>query len=417
MFLALACARNEQALVSDADPSAQEVPRNDVGGVAPEDVVPVADEPEIEPGDTGEPGDEDDDELLGSDPGEASFLFDEGSVHDFWIELDDEAQDSLSADPFTEVRAMFVYEGDPWEVGLRLKGSNSFRTLDGKPSFKVDFHEWHEYARFFGKKRLTLNNMIQDRTLLREHTYYWIAAQVGIPAPRHGYARVYVNGDYYGLYGIVESMDEQFIDRVWPEDDEGSLWESSGADVTWDHDWFDLDEEGIGEVEDLVEVVEDTDPDDWLDMLDEHFHDGSLFRYWALDVLAGNPDGYIYNRHNYHLYYAPIADRWFLVPWGTDRSFTREGAPVHGSETQPIRGALVAGCLDDGDCRDRFDEAVLDMADAWDALDVYAFVEAAEAAIREAAEEDPRREDGWDPDDIEEFVREAAEGVRRQLGD
>jgi hypothetical protein len=359
-------------------------------------------------------GDDDADDPDWVDPNAADFLYD-GTVRDFEIHLDDDAMSALRSDPYTDVPARFEFGDEAWDVGFRLKGSSTFRTFDGKPSFKVDFHEWDASQRFYGKKRITLNNMVSDPTMLREHAYYWMCERIGLPAPRHGFARVWVDGDLYGLYGVVETMDEQFIDRVFAYDDDGGLWEGSGADVTPERDWFDVDEVGLGDLDALVAAVDSAERDRWLEMLEAHFDTDALFAYLAMDIVSGNPDGYTYNHHNYHLYYQPLENRWTLIPWGTDRSFSKEEVPVRGNSAMPILGALVLGCLADEDCERRLDAAILDMADAWEAHDLAGFVDQSEAKIREAAESDPRAEYGWSARNLAEFVEHAPDSVRRQL--
>lgn len=359
-------------------------------------------------------------DLAGGAPADApppDFPYDAGSVHFFRLEIDEEARASLAAEPNVSVHATFAYGDRKWDVGLELKGGASLRTLDGKPSFKIDFHEWDEEARFFGIKRLVLNNMVQDRTMLREGAYYWLCGQLGIPAPRSGYARVWVDGEEYGLYALIEEMDEQFVDRVWRYDDGGVLLEASGDDFVAPFDHFYAKEEGEGDIDALVATVADTPVDETLELLVEHFDEEALFAYWALDAVGGNRDGYTFNHHNYHLYYAPRMQRWTMIPWGTDLAFSMEDAPVHGSATHPILGALVDRCLRDADCLRVYDDAVLAMADAWEDRDLVGYVEAATARIAEAAEADPRRETAWEPEDILAFAREAPGNVRAQLGE
>ena len=39
-------------------------------------------------------------------------------------------------------------------------------------------------------------------------------ARLGLPAPREAHTRLYVNGEYAGLYSIVEAVDKVFLDRA-----------------------------------------------------------------------------------------------------------------------------------------------------------------------------------------------------------
>ena len=61
--------------------------------------------------------------------------------------------------------------------------------------------------RFLGLKKLTLNNMVQDASMVHEGLAYRAFRAVGVPAPRTGYAFVRLNGSAYGVYlKRVESL-------------------------------------------------------------------------------------------------------------------------------------------------------------------------------------------------------------------
>ena len=98
-------------------------------------------------------------------------------------------------------------------VGLRLKGHTAFRTLDGKAAFKVKFGYAVSGQRFFGLKGLTLNNMVQDPSMIAEATTSLLVAATGAPAARVGYAYVRLNGADYGLYANVETIDAVMAHR------------------------------------------------------------------------------------------------------------------------------------------------------------------------------------------------------------
>ena len=61
----------------------------------------------------------------------------------------------------------------PLAVGVRLKGGlGSFRPLAGKAAFKVKFNHSVAGQRFLGLKKLTLNNMVQDKSMIHETLAY-----------------------------------------------------------------------------------------------------------------------------------------------------------------------------------------------------------------------------------------------------
>jgi spore coat protein CotH len=336
-------------------------------------------------------------------------LFEDGVVHDVHISLDEDALAALEDEPREDVHATFRLGDEPVPhlVGLHLKGQYSFRPLDEKPAFKIDFHEWEPAGRLHGVKRLALNNMVQDETMLHEHVYYWLCGQVGLRAPRHGYAHVWVNDEDYGLYGIVEALDEQFLARGWPLDAGGNLYEGAGNDFTDERgDDFELQEEGVGEtIAELVARVEATPEEQWLAMLEASFDVDALLTYFAVELFAGNPDGYPVNRNNFFVYHAPIAGRWALVPWGTDRSF---GDPDVGARG-PVDGVLAERCLRDEACATRLEDHLRDVVDVWEASDGAGRVSEWMALVGPLCEADPRREKNCNLEHILEFLAERRE--------
>ena len=83
---------------------------------------------------------------------------------------------------------------------------------------------------------------------------------MGIPTSRTGYAQLFVNGEDYGLYLVVESQDDRWLKRNF-EDRSGNLYDGkyvySGYWPTivdfgkgLDH-WFDLEEGEDVDFEDI----------------------------------------------------------------------------------------------------------------------------------------------------------------------
>src|SRR4029453_9202490 len=72
--------------------------------------------------------------------------------------------------------------------------------------------------------------MVKERVAMRFYQ------RVGYPAPRVANARLFVNGEYAGLYGIVESIDKSFLRRVFGVNDRGSI-ENDG--YLYEYKWLD----------------------------------------------------------------------------------------------------------------------------------------------------------------------------------
>ncbi|MES2640777.1 MAG: CotH kinase family protein [Myxococcota bacterium] len=345
--------------------------------------------------------------------GPGGFLYTEGTIHDFYFDLSEEAMDALGRDE-PDVHALLTYKGVTWDVGFKLKGSSTYQGMDGKPSIKVDLEEWVPDQAMLGVRRLTLNNMVFDATMLREHTAYRLYDVVGAPAPRHGYARVWINDEPYGLYGIVETMDEQFLRRRFPQDGDGNLYDSTYtyADLTSGGiSHFELKEgEPVEPYADLRELVDALDRHDILTVLDTRFDRDAVLGMWAVDLVTPMWDGYSRNTNNYLLYHATVADRWYFLPWGQDTAFRGGGSLYAG-----VSGRMVSACLQHGECKAALEARIEDVLVAWEATDLAGYASAAWATIAAACEADPRRPLGCDPDYVFATLVERPDDVADDL--
>jgi spore coat protein CotH len=148
---------------------------------------------------------------------EAAVLYEPADVAEIDLTLSDEARQALLSDPRTYVAATLelTVAGSafgPKEVQVKLKGHGSFRPLDQKAAFRVKFSKTD---RLLGLKNLTLNNMVQDPSMVHETLGYELLRAAGVPAPRTGYAYVRVNGQGYGLYLNLETYDDVSLSRLF----------------------------------------------------------------------------------------------------------------------------------------------------------------------------------------------------------
>src|ERR1041385_756164 len=70
---------------------------------------------------------------------------------------------------------------------------------------------------FLGLSSFRMKNSIQDASFLHERLSMLLMRRMGLPAPRESFARLYVNGEYSGLYVVIEEIDNTFFDRVFAE--------------------------------------------------------------------------------------------------------------------------------------------------------------------------------------------------------
>ena len=99
-------------------------------------------------------------------------------------------------------------------VAVRSRGGGATRDAV-KLSFRVDINRYNPRQTFLGLRAIVLDNLFQDRTMMHEALSMSVHARMGQIAMRESFCRVYVNGEYQGLYTIVEDVDESFLTRTF----------------------------------------------------------------------------------------------------------------------------------------------------------------------------------------------------------
>jgi hypothetical protein len=324
-------------------------------------------------------------------PADPSVLFDPSAVHTIDLGLTDEARARLEADPETYVPATFAVttpagRSATLDVGLRLKGSQgSFRPLGGKAAFKLRFDAVVPGQRFAGLRRLTLNNMVQDPSMLHETLAYEVFRAMGVPAPRTGFASVQVNGEDYGLHLNVETLDEVALAR-WSATTRHLYEAEPLADVVaQDLGRFEVDVGPEDDRADLAALAASLagggfPPDTLADAAE-------MSRMWAVERYVGHLDGYSGLAPNNYYLHADPAGRFTMLPWGTDQTW---GVRLGFGGGTPSR--LFLACEADAGCRARYAAAVAAVTDRVRDLDLPARVTALDAVVAPWRAADPRRE-------------------------
>ena len=102
-------------------------------------------------------------------------------------------------------------------IAIRSRGFGTRNPI--KPSLKIDFNYFAPDREFLGLKQAVLKNDVTDPSNMRERISMLLMRRMGIPAPREATARLFVNGEYYGVYTLVEGVDKDFLKRVFGDND------------------------------------------------------------------------------------------------------------------------------------------------------------------------------------------------------
>jgi CotH kinase protein len=312
----------------------------------------------------------------------------------------------------------------PIAVGVRLKGGNgSFRELkDEKAAFKIKFNQV-KGQKFLGLKKLTLNNMVQDPSMLHETMTYEAFRAVGVPAPRTGYTQVYVNGVDYGVHLNVETYDDISLPHWFSTTQHLYEADTPGVDVRpGSQNEFEVDEgdeEDRADLEALIAAAND-EAGDWSEGMGGVADLDEMAHMWAVERYVGHWDGYAgvalpsdppVRPNNYYLH-SDESGLFGMLPWGTDQTW---GLDMDFGE--PAGGLLFNECLADESCETQYVEALRGTQGAVAGLDLGAQATclAARLAPWQAMEDADRRE--YDEGEIAAGVEEAEEFIAARPGE
>jgi hypothetical protein len=302
------------------------------------------------------------------------YLFDPEKLRTFELELDEEDLAFLDADPKAEeyVPGELVFEGRRVKpVGIRYKGSagafvgclsNGGFPASGhktcpKLSMKVKIDYADPEAKFYGQKKLLFHAMNLDRSLMRERLGYGAFREMDVHASRTTHVRLVINGEFAGLFLLVEEIDGRFTrgrfrdggggnlyKEVWPALDDESAYRDA---LETNRDEEPSVDKMLAFASALRAADDDTLPSVVADWMDQNY----VARYVAVDRTIRNDDGPYHwycqadtvtdnaswhrqhqvgdswcGNHNYYWYEDSDADRLWPIPWDLDNAFpTRPG--------------------------------------------------------------------------------------------
>lgn len=150
-------------------------------------------------------------------------LFDNTKVHTVDIVMDDWETFIASAVSEEYDTANVVIDGESYKnVGIRAKGNTSLSTVSSlgseRYSFKIEFDHYDSTKSYHGLDKLSLNNLIQDSTMMKDYLTYTMMNEFGVNSPLCSYVYITVNGEDWGLYLAVEGVEESFLERNYGSD-------------------------------------------------------------------------------------------------------------------------------------------------------------------------------------------------------
>ena len=295
-------------------------------------------------------------------------------------------------------------------AAIRAKGNTSLTSVaaygNDRYSFKVEFDHYDGVSTYHGLDKLSLNNLIQDNTCMKDFLVYQLMATFGAAAPLCSYVWLTVNGEPWGLYLAVEGIEDAFLERNYGNAG-GNLYKpdsmsfgggrgnGGGFDMealTEDFDFSDMPERpaegeepqgrqnggfpggGMGSSDVKLQYVDD-DPDSYPNIFDNaktaltdadkarliaalkilggegNIEDAvdveQVIRYLVVHGFVCNGDSYTGTMvHNYYLYEED--GRLAMIPWDYNLAFGGfQTGSAEAAVNEPIDDPVTSGELED----------------------------------------------------------------------
>jgi len=247
---------------------------------------------------------------------------------------------------------------------FNLRTSGNFTAGTPKSSYKIGFDNKNE--RLYEMRSLNLKSMWNDVSQMRESLAWSLFKKAGVPSSRQTYARLCINDRYYGLYSIIEQVDQAFLkDHFTKDNKDGNLYKAYWFDVgpasleyrgPSGHDYFtaaDMDGRSyqlktnddvpaLATYDDLAGFIraingidlpggdEKFNTPQYKASVEAMFNVKAFLRWASVNTLIGAWDNYWRTPANYYLYDSGkkaaaatfMAKPYFTwVPWDYDNSF------------------------------------------------------------------------------------------------
>lgn len=231
------------------------------------------------------------------------------------------------------------WNGHTAEMKVRSRGLGSRNPV--KPGLKVSFKK-KDTTPFLGLNSFALINFYQDATMVRDYLAYGLFEKAGVAAPRHTHTRLFINGEYWGVYGISEPVDKRFLESRFGEK-EGDLYEYKW---TWEYRWeayskdpamfvpdpFEAKNKNAdpAAVANWINVINNAPDDGWTAALSRTMDPAKFLTYLAVENFYDERDGILgtWGINNYFLYRSARDGRFTFIPWDRNTSFEHPERPI-----------------------------------------------------------------------------------------
>lgn len=219
----------------------------------------------------------------------------------------------------------FKFENRTQETAIRIQGNITRR--DYKKSYKLKFPTDNLFED--NAENLVISAQMADHTFMRSILSLLLFKKAGLKTVNYKPAGLFINGEFKGIYLMLESLDEFFFyNRGIPP---GNLYEAFRNDAEFSfgggynvRSGFKKninDNDNFSDLEDLIYIIDTAAENEFKTEIEKVLNIENVIGYLTVFVLISNFDGFF---NNFHLFNNPVTGKFEFIPWDLDKTFGLE---------------------------------------------------------------------------------------------
>jgi spore coat protein CotH len=282
----------------------------------------------------------------------ADDLFNQDILHEVRLDIRPNEwafiKEHFQEDIYVPCNFRWIFNGRPIDVpqiGCRNRGTGSRTPI--KPGLRIQIDKYDKDRSFLGLKTIILRNNSQDGSMMHERVAMAFMRRMGLPAPRSTHTRLFVNGQYAGVYTIVEEIDEVFTARHfgnsegylykydYGKDDPAHIFEYLGPDPSKyspkpfrpeSHE----DNPRADVIEAMIRTINQASDAGFEQAVSEYVDLRAFLLEVGVEAFLAEQDGILgdYGLNNFYVYRLPTSNRFNFIPWDKSNAFFKLDRPA-----------------------------------------------------------------------------------------
>ena len=235
-----------------------------------------------------------------------------------------------------------INDGRPIKMSMRYRGDSLFHWYFKQKSIRIKLKKGNLYD--MERKFNLINPMLL--TGFRDIANYKTSSELGIISPDQYPVKVFINGEYYGVYLYLSQVDESLLrkHKLMPGSiyygDLGAPMSKRGFSSLWleGKHWRkkasrNKEQKSFrGDINFFIEKINNTTELEFYDFFNKYIDKNSFFKFISLDRITGSQHHDA--SHNHKIYFDPYKGKfqpiqWDIRFWGSFEAYRNESNTIY----------------------------------------------------------------------------------------